>query len=248
MKASFTIQNTNRAVGTLIGGEVTKRYGREGLPEDSIDLEFKGSAGQSFGAFIPKGVTLTLEGDANDYVGKGLSGGKIVVYPCENSIFIPEKNTIIGNTCFYGATSGEAYIRGLAGDRFAVRNSGMKAVVEGIGDHGLEYMTGGVIAILGIIGKNFAAGMSGGVAYVFMEDLDTFYRQCNQTLVDLDPLDEKDQNELHQLVTNHFEYTGSTRASQLLDDWNGNLTRWVKVIPKEYKKVLTLKAANTVIK
>lgn len=238
VEASFTIQNTNRTVGTLAGSEVTKRFGREGLPEDTIHLKFKGSAGQSFGSFIPKGVTLSLEGDANDYVGKGLSGGKIIVYPCANSYFVPEENTIIGNTSFYGATSGEAYILGLAGDRFAVRNSGMKAVVEGIGDHGLEYMTGGVVAILGAIGKNFAAGMSGGVSYVFTEDIETFHKQCNQTLVEIDPLDEKDQKELLELLTRHFEYTSSTRASHLLYHWNENLPNWVKVIPKEYKKVM----------
>ncbi len=171
---------------------------------------------------------------------KDLSGGKIVVYPCENSIFVPEENTIIGNTSFYGATSGEAYIRGLAGDRFAVRNSGMKAVVEGVGDHGLEYMTGGVVAILGPIGKNFAAGMSGGVAYVFAEDRDQFQKQCNQTLVEFDPLEEEDQKELRQLLNRHFKYTGSTKASHLLYHWNEQLTKWIKIIPKEYKKALQL--------
>lgn len=242
VEASFTIQNTNRTVGTLLGHAVTQRYGRDGLPEDTIKLQFNGSAGQSFGAFIPKGVTLSLEGEANDYVGKGLSGGKIIVYPPEKSIFVPEENTIIGNTAFYGATSGEAYIRGFAGDRFAVRNSGMKAVVEGIGDHGLEYMTGGLVAILGPIGKNFAAGMSGGTAYVFTENSDNFHKHCNHTLIDVDQLEEQDQQELYELLSNHYKYTGSTKASQLLSQWKDNVTNWVKVIPKEYKKVLQLKA------
>jgi glutamate synthase domain-containing protein 2/glutamate synthase domain-containing protein 1/glutamate synthase domain-containing protein 3 len=240
VKAHFLIQNINRTVGTLLGNKLSTRYGREGLPEDMIELTFKGSAGQSFGAFIPQGITLTLEGDANDYIGKGLSGGKIIVYPYKNSIFIPEENTIIGNTAFYGATSGEAYICGLAGERFAVRNSGMKAVVEGIGDHGLEYMTGGVVAVLGPVGKNFAAGMSGGIAYVLAEDTNTFHQQCNHTLVDLDPLEEEDQQQLHQLLSKHFYNTGSSRASYILTHWKEHITKWIKVIPKEYKKVLQL--------
>lgn len=240
--ACCPIQNTDRAVGTMLGNVVSKSFGREGLKEDTIQLFFKGTAGQSFGAFIPKGISLTLEGDANDYVGKGLSGGKIVIYPCENSIFIPEENTIIGNTAFYGATSGEAYIRGLAGERFAVRNSGMKAVVEGIGNHGLEYMTGGTVVVLGPVGQNFAAGISGGVAYVFIEDRDKFYQLCNPTLVDLDSPNGEDQQEIRQLINNHFKFTGSDRACRILSHWDEYKERWVKVIPQEYKRALQLQA------
>ncbi|MEH7237481.1 glutamate synthase large subunit [Bacillus sp. JJ1562] len=235
--AQLPIQNTDRTVGTMLGSEISKQYGREGLPEDTIQLSFKGSAGQSFGAFIPRGITLALEGDANDYVGKGLSGGKIIVNPCENSLFEPEENTIIGNTAFYGATSGDAYIRGLAGERFAVRNSGMKAVVEGIGDHGLEYMTGGVVAVLGSIGKNFAAGMSGGTAYVYAKDSNQFRKQCNDSLLEFDRLEEEDQLLLRQLLENHCKYTGSKKAYIFLEHWNEHLKNWIKVIPKEYRKV-----------
>ncbi|NSL52927.1 glutamate synthase large subunit [Calidifontibacillus erzurumensis] len=239
VKASFPIQNINRTVGTILGSEISKRYGGDGLPEDTIQLTFTGSAGLSFGSFLPKGVTLNLVGDANDYIGKGLSGGKIVVCPSEKSIFVPEENTIIGNVAFYGATSGEAYIRGLAGERFCVRNSGVEAVVEGIGDHGCEYMTGGTVVILGDVGKNFAAGMSGGIAYVFVEDKDVFNKQCNHEMVDIDPLvAEEDISKLKQLVQNHYKYTNSTRAVYLLNHWEENLAKWVKVIPKEYKRVL----------
>jgi len=239
VKASFPIQNINRTVGTILGSEISKRYGGDGLPEDTIQLTFTGSAGLSFGSFLPKGVTLNLVGDANDYIGKGLSGGKIVVCPSEKSIFVPEENTIIGNVAFYGATSGEAYIRGVAGERFCVRNSGVEAVVEGIGDHGCEYMTGGTVVILGDVGKNFAAGMSGGIAYVFVEDKDVFNKQCNHEMVDIDPLvAEEDISKLKQLVQNHYKYTNSTRAVYLLNHWEENLAKWVKVIPKEYKRVL----------
>ncbi|WP_449540503.1 glutamate synthase large subunit [Ferdinandcohnia sp. Marseille-Q9671] len=248
VKAAFSIKNTNRTVGTMLGSEISKRYGREGLPEDTIQLSFKGSAGQSFGAFIPKGMSLALEGDANDYVGKGLSGGKIIVYPGENSIFVPEENTIIGNTAFYGATSGEAYIRGLAGERFAVRNSGMKAVVEGIGDHGLEYMTGGIVAVLGSVGKNFAAGMSGGTAFIFTEDYEQFHTNCNHMQVDIDPMEKEDQLQLRGLVEKHFTLTGSTKASYILNHWDQLLTKWVKVIPKEYKKILQSHVKDTLLK
>ncbi len=245
VRASFSIQNTNRTVGTILGSEISKRYGRSGLPENTIELELKGSAGQSFGSFLPKGVTLSLEGDANDYVGKGLSGGKIIVRPSEKSIFIPEENTIIGNVAFYGATSGEAYIRGLAGERFAVRNSGFNAVVEGIGDHGCEYMTGGCVVVLGAVGKNFAAGMSGGTAFVLAEDLQLFRKNCNLELVDIDPLrDDEDKNKLKELIQNHSDYTNSSRATYILNHWDESLTKWVKVIPKEYKRVLQKNQAN----
>ncbi|WP_102274968.1 glutamate synthase large subunit [Cytobacillus massiliigabonensis] len=236
VKASFTIQNIHRTVGTFVGSEITKRYGQAGLPEDTIELQFSGSAGQSFGAFLPKGVTLNLLGDGNDYVGKGLSGGKIIVNPSVKSAFSPENNTIIGNVAFYGGTSGEAYIHGLAGERFCVRNSGVHAVVEGIGDHGCEYMTGGRVAILGSVGKNFAAGMSGGIVYVFAEDYEDFYKKCNQDLVILEPLDKREEiEELKQLVEKHQYYTKSLRAEYILHRWNGLLSTWVKVIPKEYK-------------
>lgn len=245
VKASFPIQNTNRTVGTILGSEISKRYGRSGLPENTIKLELKGSAGQSFGSFLPKGVTLSLVGDANDYVGKGLSGGKIIVLPSENSIFIPEENTIIGNVAFYGATSGEAYIRGLAGERFAVRNSGIHAVVEGIGDHGCEYMTGGCVVVLGAVGKNFAAGMSGGTAFVLTEDLQLFRKNCNLELVDIDPLwDKEDQNKLKELIQNHSDYTSSSRATYILNHWEESLMKWVKVIPKEYKRALEKNQMN----
>ena len=249
VRASFPIQNINRTVGTLLGSEISRKYGGKGLAEDTIKLQFTGSAGQSFGSFLPKGVTLTLEGDANDYMGKGLSGGKIIVYPFQESIFKPEENTIIGNVAFYGATSGEAYIRGLAGERFCVRNSGVQAVVEGIGDHGCEYMTGGCVVVLGSVGKNFAAGMSGGIAYVYAEDLEEFNKQCNLELIDLDPLeDEEDKFKLKRLIQNHYEYTGSTRAASMLNQWGGNLPNWVKVIPKEYKRVLQLNLVDTFTK
>ncbi|WP_458412844.1 glutamate synthase large subunit [Schinkia sp. CFF1] len=239
---TFPIKNSNRTVGTMLGSEVTKRYGREGLPEDTLRLNFIGSAGLSFGSFLPKGVTFTLEGDANDYIGKGLSGGKIIVRPSEKSIFVPEENTIIGNVAFYGATSGEAYIRGLAGERFCVRNSGVNAVVEGIGDHGCEYMTGGCVVVLGSVGKNFAAGMSGGTAYILAEDIAAFRKQCNLELIDVGRLtNDDDKNELQQFIQNHFQYTRSARASYILNHWEESLTNWVKVIPKEYKRFLQLK-------
>ena len=192
VSAVLPINNTNRVVGTILGSEISKRYGGDGLPEDTISLKFQGSAGQSFGAFIPKGMTLTLEGDSNDYIGKGLSGGKIIVYPPEQSSFVPEENIIIGNVAFYGATNGEAYIRGIAGERFCVRNSGVNAVVEGVGDHGCEYMTGGRAVVLGTTGRNFAAGMSGGVAYVLDQKGD-FKVKCNKEMVELDKLDDKQE-------------------------------------------------------
>lgn len=246
VRASFPIQNINRTVGTILGSEISKRFGAEALPENTVLLNFNGSAGQSFGSFLPKGVTLSLEGDANDYVGKGLSGGKIIVYPFEKSIFRPEENTIIGNVAFYGATSGEAYICGLAGERFAVRNSGLQIVVEGIGDHGCEYMTGGCVVVLGSVGKNFAAGMSGGVAFILAEDLEAFRKKCNKQLVDDEPLtDHDDKYKLKQLITNHFKYTKSSRAAYILESWEESLSKWVKVIPKEYKSILQLNQVNS---
>ncbi|WP_088103353.1 glutamate synthase large subunit [Halalkalibacter urbisdiaboli] len=232
------VKNIDRVVGTIVGSEVSKRYGAEGLPEDTITIDLKGSAGQSLGAFVPKGITLRLEGDANDYLGKGLSGGKIIVYPPAESTFVAEENIIIGNTTFYGATGGEAYIRGIAGERFAVRNSGVRVVVEGVGDHGLEYMTGGVVVNLGTVGKNFAAGMSGGVAYVLDENKD-FAEKCNKEMVLLEEVTEQaDVETLKTMIENHASYTGSDLAKRVLASWNEMLPRFVKVIPKDYKRML----------
>lgn len=232
------INNRNRTIGTMLSGEIAKRYEAEGLPENTIRLDLKGSAGQSFGAFVNRGVTITLEGDANDYVGKGFSGGIMAVYPPRDARFVPENNIIIGNTCLYGATSGKLFFRGLAGERFAVRNSGAKAVVEGVGDHGCEYMTGGVVVILGPTGRNFAAGMSGGVAFVLNEQ-DGFPSRCNTAMVDLEEVvEQKDIQELHDLIAEHLERTGSTLAGGLLADWPGCVKKFVKVMPRDYKRAL----------
>jgi len=236
--ATLPINNTNRVVGTITGSELTRRYGPGGLPEDTIKLHFKGSAGQSFGAFAPKGMTLTLQGDANDYVGKGLSGGKIVVYPPTASTFVPEENIIIGNVAFYGATAGEAYIRGMAGERFGVRNSGVHAVVESVGDHGCEYMTGGRVVVLGHTGRNFAAGMSGGVAYV-LDVVGDFPMRCNMAMVGLEKLtDPEDIQEVRAMIQRHAEYTNSERALNILKLWEEMVPKFVKVMPKDYKRVL----------
>jgi glutamate synthase (NADPH/NADH) large chain len=235
--ASFPIKNTDRTAGTILSNEITKIYKAEGLPEDTIHFTFNGTAGQSFGAFNTKGVTLELEGDANDYFGKGLSGAKLVVYPSRQASFVPEENIIIGNVAFYGATSGEAYIRGKAGERFAVRNSGANVVVEGVGDHGCEYMTGGTAVILGSTGRNFAAGMSGGIAYVY--DVNGEFDQlCNKEMVDLDPLDNADAQLLNDMITKHYAYTVSSVAKFVLDDFDNQLKNFIKVFPKDYKKVL----------
>lgn len=237
VNASFDIINTDRAAGTLLSNEITKKYRAAGLPEDTIHFKLKGTAGQSFAAFNTHGVTLELEGDANDYFGKGLSGAKLVVYPDKQASFVPEENIIIGNVAFYGATSGEAYIRGKAGERFAVRNSGAHVVVEGIGDHGCEYMTGGVAVILGDTGRNFAAGMSGGIAYIY-DVKGKFAGNCNVEMVDLDPLNEEDAATLRHMIGRHYEYTGSTVARFLLNDLENQLSHFIKVFPKDYKKVL----------
>lgn len=236
--ATLPIRNINRVVGTIVGSEITRRYGSEGLPEDTIWLKFKGSAGQSFGAFIPRGMTLELEGDANDYIGKGLSGGKIIVYPPLEAKFKPEENIIIGNVALYGATSGEAYFRGVAGERFCVRNSGAYAVVEGVGDHGCEYMTGGRVVVLGKTGRNFAAGMSGGIAYVLDED-GTFPQRCNKEMVLLERLEnEREIEEVKTMITKHARYTGSALAEAVLADWDNKITQFVKVIPRDYKRMI----------
>jgi glutamate synthase (ferredoxin) len=235
---TLPIRNVNRVVGTLLGSEVTRRYGAEGLPEDTIRLKFNGSAGQSFGAFIPRGLTLTVEGDANDYCGKGLSGGRIIVVPPRTASFDPQQNIIVGNVAFYGATAGEAYIRGMAGERFCVRNSGLTAVVEAVGDHGCEYMTGGIVVVLGPTGRNFAAGMSGGIAYV-LDAKGSFAEQCNLEMVDLDRLEAAEEvAEVRALIKRHRDLTGSNLADDLLADWERRVTRFVKVFPRDYKRML----------
>jgi glutamate synthase (ferredoxin) len=235
--ANLPIRNIHRTVGTQVGSEVTRRYGPMGLEEDTITLRFFGSAGQSFGAFIPHGLTMILEGDSNDATGKGLSGGKIIVYPPEGSTFAPEDNIIIGNAAFYGATSGEAFIRGMAGERFCVRNSGINAVVEGVGDHGCEYMTGGRVIVLGHTGRNFAAGMSGGIAYV-MDWNGDFETRCNQQMVQLETLDCPEEIAfVHQMITKHAEHTGSLLAHRILSNWDKFRQRFVQVMPNDYKRI-----------
>ncbi len=242
VRLSLPIHNVDRTVGTMLGYHVTKRWGGAGLADDTIRIHFTGSAGQSFGAFLPRGASFTLEGDANDYWGKGLSGGKLIVFPPRRSTFVPEANIIIGNVALYGATSGEAYVRGVAGERFCVRNSGVHAVVEGIGDHGCEYMTGGRVVVLGLAGRNFAAGMSGGIAYALDVDGD-FKRRCNLGMVDLEPLDRAEDIELvRDLIRRHVAATGSTYAMSILDDWIRLQPRFVKVMPKDYRRILLAEA------
>ncbi|ETT67919.1 glutamate synthase subunit alpha [Paenibacillus odorifer] len=238
VEASLRITNVNRAVGTILGSELTRKYGAAGLPDDTIRLHFTGSAGQSLGAFVPKGITLTVEGDSNDYVGKGLSGGKIIIKPSPKATFAAEDNIIIGNTAFYGATGGEAYINGIAGERFAVRNSGAKVVVEGVGDHGCEYMTGGRVVVLGETGRNFAAGMSGGIAYVYDPDR-TFIGRCNLEMVLLERVEESEEiEELRELIIRHTELTGSAAGARVLNQWADSLPNFVRVIPKDYKRMM----------
>jgi glutamate synthase (ferredoxin) len=243
VRATLPIRNVNRAVGTMLGSEITRRWGAAGLPQDTISLRFTGSAGQSLGAFIPRGLTLILEGDTNDYVGKGLSGGRIVIAPPAGSPFVAHENVIAGNVALYGATDGEAFIRGVAGERFAVRNSGATAVVEGVGDHGCEYMTGGRVLVLGRTGRNFAAGMSGGVAWVL--DIDGgFASRCNPELVSLEPLaaDTEDGAMVLELLRHHHDLTGSERAGELLATWPSAASRFVRVIPNDYRRVLEAQA------
>ena len=236
-EGEFEIRNTNRAVGTMLSGEIAKLYGEEGLPEDTIVYKFRGSSGQSFAAFGMKGLTMILTGDSNDYVGKGLSGAKIIIKPYENSYIEASENIIVGNIVLYGATSGEIYINGLAGERFAVRNSGAMAVVEGIGDHGCEYMTGGTVLILGRIGKNFAAGMSGGVAYIYSPEI-LNKRYINRGLVEIDKLEESDLDMIEKLINRHIEYTNSPKAMLILKNWNKEKHNFYKIIPRVYKKIL----------
>ena len=238
IKIELPIRNADRTVGAMLSGEVSKRYGEDGLPDDTIRIHFKGSAGQSFGAFLARGISLTLEGDSNDYFGKGVSGGRIVVYPPRSSTFNPEENVIVGNVVLYGATGGKVFIRGLAGERFAVRNSGAHAVVDGVGDHGCEYMTGGVVVVLGRTGRNFAAGMSGGFAYILDED-GTFATRCNQEMVDLEPVvDEADLATLRGLIQQHLEHTGSEKAKKVLNAWEETASRFVKIFPRDFRRVL----------
>ncbi|PIN20515.1 Glutamate synthase (NADH) [Handroanthus impetiginosus] len=241
------ICNVNRAVGTTLSHEVTKRYHGAGLPSDTIHIKLSGSAGQSLGAFLCPGITLELEGDSNDYVGKGLSGGRIIVYPPTGSKFDPKENIVIGNVALYGATKGEAYFNGMAAERFAVRNSGAKAVVEGVGDHGCEYMTGGTVVVLGKTGRNFAAGMSGGIAYVL--DIDSSFRsRCNMELVDLDPVEEQDDIlTLRMMIQQHLRHTGSQLAKQVLADFDSLLPKFIKVFPRDYKRVLASQKTEEVI-
>ena len=244
VRANVEIKNTDRTVGTILSNEITKKYRAAGLPDDTIHFSFQGTAGQSFGAFNTKGITLELEGDANDYFGKGLSGATLIVYPAKASAFVPEENIIIGNVALYGATSGKAFIRGKAGERFAVRNSGAEVVVEGVGDHGCEYMTGGKAIILGSTGRNFAAGMSGGIAYIY--DVEgSFAEKCNMEMVALDPLETDDSIYLKEMITQHHTYTNSTVARFILDDFDHQLKNFVKVFPGDYKKALQKKATVT---
>ena len=245
VELDLPIYNINRTVGTILGYELTKRHGGAGLPDDTIRIKFKGSAGQSFGAFVPKGISLMLEGDSNDYVGKGLSGGKLVVFPPKESTFAPAENILIGNVALYGATGGEAYFRGIAGERFCVRNSGARAVVESVGDHGCEYMTGGRVVVLGRTGRNFAAGMSGGIAYI-LDEAGDFETRLNPEMVDLEDLTElEDVEEVKTLIQNHFDYTGSAAAKNILAEWDRYQPKFRKVMPKDFKRAtLAIKRAK----
>jgi len=236
---TVAIRNTYRTVGTMLSYEISMKYGSKGLPDDTITFTCRGSAGQSFCAFGAKGITIHVEGDANDYFGKGLSGAKLILRPPQESTFVAEENILVGNVAFYGATTGEAYIRGIAGERFCVRNSGVHAVVEGIGDHGCEYMTGGRVVVLGACGRNFASGMSGGIAYVFDDDGDFGTFRCNKEMVELEPLiQEEDIDELKSLIENHYQYTESAVAKRILENWNEMLGKFIKIMPVDYKNAL----------
>jgi len=273
VRLELPIHNTDRSAGAMLSGEIARRYGHAGLRDETIHVKFKGTAGQSFGAFLAKGVTLELEGEANDYVAKGLSGGRIVVYPPKEATQLtPEKSIIVGNTVLYGAIAGECYFRGVAGERFGVRNSGAIAVVEGAGDHGCEYMTGGVVVVIGETGRNFAAGMSGGIAYV-LDEAGDFAQRCNLAMVELEPVASEeeamqrhhhsggdlqghgrvdvmsdmsrfDAERLHQLIANHARYTGSNRARKILENWEVYLPKFRKVMPVEYRRALAQLAAQ----
>ena len=244
VRAELGISNVNRTVGTMLGNRITAAHGGDGLPDDTIDFTFNGSAGQSFGAFAPSGLTMRLYGDANDYFGKGLSGGRLVARPPREAHpdFVAENNIIAGNVILYGATSGEAFIRGTVGERFCVRNSGAVAVVEGVGDHACEYMTGGTVVVLGGVGRNFGAGMSGGVAYVYDPD-DVFWRHLNAEMVDLEPqLDDADTETVRSLLRRHLAETGSAPAERILRRWHSEVRSFRKVMPKDFKRVLEARA------
>jgi glutamate synthase domain-containing protein 3 len=244
VRFEMPIRNVNRTVCTMLSAEVSRKWGDTGLPDDTIHVKFRGSAGQSFGAWMAPGITAEIEGDANDYFGKGLSGGRVVVYPPREATFVPEENIIVGNVSLYGATGGEVFLRGLAGERFCVRNSGVTAVVEGVGDHGCEYMTKGLVVVLGKTGRNFAAGMSGGVAYVFDED-GTFAGRCNKGMVGLERMDGHDQEVVRALVQRHHAYTQSAIAARLLREWPSAVEKFVKVMPTEYRQVLARQHLDT---
>jgi glutamate synthase (NADPH/NADH) large chain len=235
---------TDGAVGSILSHTLVKKWGGNMLPDDTIHIKFNGSAGQSFGAFLSRGITLEIEGDANDYVGKGLSGGKIMVYPPKQSTFAAEESIIVGNVVLYGATSGQAFFRGRAAERFCVRNSGANTVIEGVGDHACEYMTGGRVVVLGPTGRNFAAGMSGGIAYIWDVE-NVFAQNCNPGMVELEKLEhEHDIDELHGLVKLHYHHTGSTVAKKILDSWKASLQQFVKIMPTDYKRVLAERAQH----
>src|SRR5439155_1530628 len=237
VEIAMPIRNTDRTLGAILGSEVSRRYGEQGLPEDTISMRLSGSAGQSLGAFCTRGITFEIEGDANDYTGKGLCGAKIVLRVPRGSTFDPAENVIVGNVVLYGATSGEAYFQGVAGERFCVRNSGADAVVEGVGDHGCEYMTGGHVVILGTTGRNFGAGMSGGIAYVLDNEGD-FETRVNPETIELDPMSAEDLDRLQRMVRRHFQYTRSKRADEVLRKWDAYAPKFVKVFPKDYKRAL----------
>jgi glutamate synthase (NADPH/NADH) large chain len=242
VRAELPIINTNRVIGAMLSNQIIEQVGPQMLADDTLHFKLNGSAGQSLGCFLAKGVTLEVEGDANDFVGKGLSGGRVIVYPPKNSVFAAEENILLGNVALYGATSGEAYFRGIAAERFCVRNSGARTVVEGVGDHGCEYMTGGRVVILGETGRNFAAGMSGGIAYIW-DPQNRFAANCNAEMVDLDDLEtDADVAELRQLIENHLAFTESTVAASILANWNESVGQFVKVMPKDYKRVLQQQA------
>jgi glutamate synthase (NADPH/NADH) large chain/glutamate synthase (ferredoxin) len=243
VKLDLPIRNVNRTVGTLLSSEIARRYRLEGLPPDTIHIKFTGSAGQSFGAFLARGVTLELEGESNDYLGKGLCGGRVIVYPPKGSTFVAEETILVGNTSLYGATQGEAYFYGTAGERFAVRNSGAHTVIEGTGDHGCEYMTGGVVVVLGKTGRNFAAGMSGGIAFVLNED-GKFEQRCNMGMVELEKVvTAGDKKILRTMIESHHAYTGSRKAKKVLEAWEAMLPKFVKIMPIDYKRVLAERKA-----
>ena len=235
---NIVLKNINRTVGTMLSAEMTRKHGEDGLPDDTIYFKATGTGGQSFGAFVNSGITFEIEGDSNDYFGKGLCGGKLILYPPKNATYNPNENVILGNVSFYGATSGEAYIYGLSGERFCVRNSGVEVVVSAIGDHGCEYMTGGKVVVLGEIGKNFAAGMSGGIAYIYDEH-DTLKQRINTEMVDLDAIEEqKESDEVRAMVERYVKYTQSKEAQKLLNDWETTVSKMIKVMPVDYKRVL----------